>query len=109
MTQVRRNALIRSLCILVFLGCACHAQDKCNVEIKMLLSPTETQAAITSLKLKKETAGRVYFFDTSDLDLLAQGCHHQAAARGGQRSYGQSTSFCRNDDIRCALKYWRRL
>jgi hypothetical protein len=73
MTRIRRNLLIRSLCILLSLGCASRAQDKCNVEIKILLSPTETQAAIAALNFEKETAGRVYFFDTNALDLLAQG------------------------------------
>jgi hypothetical protein len=69
----RRSILSRTFCILLFLGCTSHAQDKCNVEIKLLLSPMETQAAVASLKFEKETAGRVYFFDTSALDLLAQG------------------------------------
>jgi hypothetical protein len=73
MTRVRHNMLIRSLGILLFLGCCARAQDKCNVEIKILLYPTQTQAAIASLDFKKEAAGRVYFFDTSALDLLAQG------------------------------------
>jgi hypothetical protein len=62
-----------ALGILLFFGCASRAQDKCNVEIKILLSPTETQNAIASLNFKKEAAGRVYFFDTRALDLLAQG------------------------------------
>jgi hypothetical protein len=69
----RRSVLSRTLCVLLFLGCASLAQDKCNVEIKLLLSPTETQAAVASLNFEKQTAGRVYFFDTSALDLLAQG------------------------------------
>jgi len=43
------------------------------VEVKLLLSPTETQAAIAALRAKKETSGRVYFFDTGALDLLSQG------------------------------------
>ena len=72
-TPARRSILSGSLCVLLFLGCASHAQDKCNVEIKILLSPTQTQTAIAALNFKKEAAGRVYFFDTSALDLLAQG------------------------------------
>jgi hypothetical protein len=72
-TRPRRSVLSRTLWILLFLGCASHAQDKCNVEIKLLLSPAETQAAVASLNFEKETTGRVYFFDTSALDLLAQG------------------------------------
>jgi hypothetical protein len=50
-----------------------HAQENCNVEVKLLLSPAETQAAIAALGAKKETGGRVYFFDTHALDLLLQG------------------------------------
>jgi len=50
-----------------------HVQENCNVEVKLLLSPTETQAAIAALRVKKETAGRVYFFDTGALDLLSRG------------------------------------
>jgi hypothetical protein len=61
------------LCVLLFLGLALQAQEQCNIEAKLLLSPTETQAAIASLDLKKETGGRVYFFDTSALDLLSHG------------------------------------
>ncbi len=43
------------------------------MEVKLLLSPTETQAAITALRATRETSGRVYFFDTGALDLLSQG------------------------------------
>jgi hypothetical protein len=50
-----------------------HAQENCNIEVKLLLSPTETQAVIAALSAKKETAGRVFFFDTGALDLLSQG------------------------------------
>jgi hypothetical protein len=50
-----------------------HAQNRCDVEVKLLLSPSEYQAAVTDLSLEKETAGFVYFFDTNKLDLLSQG------------------------------------
>jgi hypothetical protein len=50
-----------------------QAQENCNVEVKLLLSPTETQAAVVALGGKEETLGRVYFFDTDALDLLSQG------------------------------------
>jgi hypothetical protein len=50
-----------------------HAQENCNVEVKLLLTPTETQAAVTAFGGTKETIGRVYFFDTDSLDLLSQG------------------------------------
>jgi hypothetical protein len=77
--EMMRGARLNARSFL-FLGCAAlfscsrlHAQDNCNVEVKLLLSPTETQAAIAALDAKKETAGRVYFFDTDALDLLSQG------------------------------------
>ncbi len=62
-----------SLCAPLLLCSILHAQNKCDVEVKLLLSPTEDQAAVTALNLKKETAGFVYFFDTNNLDLLSQG------------------------------------
>jgi hypothetical protein len=58
----------------VFLCCAnLHAQQNCNVEVKVLLSPSDIPAVVTALRAKKETTGSVYFFDTDSLDLLAQG------------------------------------
>jgi hypothetical protein len=60
-------------CVALLLCSSLHAQEHCNVEVKLLLSPAETQTAITSFNSKKETAGRVYFFDTGALDLLSQG------------------------------------
>lgn len=66
--------------VLYFLSCAMllfcsglHAQENCNVEVKLLLSPTETQAATRALGSKQGSVGRVYFFDTKALDLLSQG------------------------------------
>ncbi|HMD07799.1 MAG TPA: CYTH domain-containing protein [Candidatus Acidoferrum sp.] len=59
---------------MLFFFCAgLPAQDKCNVEVKVLLPPAETQNAVVALKAKKETPSRVYFFDTDALDLLSQG------------------------------------
>lgn len=43
------------------------------MEVKLLLSPDETQAAVAALRARKEVAGRIYFFDTDKLDLLSQG------------------------------------
>jgi hypothetical protein len=58
----------------LFLCSVLHAQkNKCDVEIKLLLSATEDQAAVTALNVKKERTGFVYFFDTNTLDLLSQG------------------------------------
>jgi hypothetical protein len=64
---------IFGLWVLLCFGSALHSQDRCNVEVKLLLSPTQTQAAVTLLNFEKEAAGRVYFFDTNALDLLSQG------------------------------------
>ena len=51
-----------------------HAQAACSSEeVKLLLSPTQAQAAVHSLHAGKETRGRVYFYDTPTLDLLSQG------------------------------------
>jgi hypothetical protein len=50
-----------------------HAQQNCNVEVKVLLLPTETQASVSAFGARKETSGRVYFFDTDTLNLLSQG------------------------------------
>ena len=59
--------------VLLLLCSGVHAQENCNVETKLLLSPTETQSAVAALAATKETAGRIYFFDTAALDLLSQG------------------------------------
>jgi hypothetical protein len=64
---------IFGLWVLLCFGSALHSQDRCSVEVKLLLSPTQTQAAVTSLNFEKEAAGRVYFFDTNRLDLLSHG------------------------------------
>jgi hypothetical protein len=50
-----------------------HAQETCSEEVKLLLSPAQVQAAITALKARQETHGRVYFYDTPALDLLSKG------------------------------------
>ena len=70
----------RNLLSLARLGCALflfcsglQARENCNVEVKLELLPAETQTALTALNVKKQTAGRVYFFDTDSLDLLSQG------------------------------------
>ena len=60
-------------CALVLSRSGSHAQENCNVEVKLLLLPAETQAAVATFRATKETAGRIYFFDTDKLDLLSQG------------------------------------
>jgi hypothetical protein len=57
----------------LFLCPALRAQDKCPVEVKFLLSSPAPETAIASFRFGGKAAGRVYFFDTDSLDLLAQG------------------------------------
>ena len=58
---------------ILFLAPALHAEEKCPVEVKLLLSPSTTQTVIASLGFEKATTGQVYLFDTEALDLLKQG------------------------------------
>ena len=61
-------------CCAVTLCCSSFAEkEDCNVEVKLLLSPSETQAAVVVLSGTKQSSGRVYFFDTDSLDLLSRG------------------------------------
>jgi len=63
-----------SFCCAVVLSCpGLHAQENCNVEVKLLLSPAEARAAVAAFGGTKESPGRIYFFDTDKLDLLSQG------------------------------------
>lgn len=50
-----------------------HGQETCDEEVKLLLSPTQAQAAVSALHARGETRGRVYFYDTAALDLLSNG------------------------------------
>jgi hypothetical protein len=58
---------------ILFLAPALRAEEKCPVEVKLLLSPSTTQTVITSLGFENETMARVYLFDTDGLDLSMQG------------------------------------
>jgi hypothetical protein len=60
-------------CALVSSFSGLQAQENCTVEVKLLLLPTETQAAVAALRGTRERLGRIYFFDTGKLDLLSQG------------------------------------
>jgi hypothetical protein len=53
-------------------GSVC-AQEKCPVEVKLLLSSPEPQPVIAALAFKKKTESQIYFFDTESLSLLTQG------------------------------------
>src|SRR5271163_2629022 len=71
MASVARSTLILMATFLPVFGL--HGQETCNEEVKLLLSPTQVQAAISALQARGETHGRIYFYDTPDLDLLARG------------------------------------
>src|SRR5437868_5091768 len=49
------------------------AQESCNVEAKLLLVPTQAEAAIPLLHATGELRTRIYFYDTPSLDLLSKG------------------------------------
>jgi hypothetical protein len=50
-----------------------YGQETCDEEVKLLLSPTQVQTAILALQARGETHGRIYFYDTQSLALLAKG------------------------------------
>jgi hypothetical protein len=58
---------------ILLLAPALHAEDKCPVEVKLLLSPPTTPTVIASLGFRSEATGRVYLFDTDALNLSMQG------------------------------------
>lgn len=60
-------------CTALLLCAGLGAQEVCDQEAKLLLSPAQTQAAVSALHGKKETTGHVYFYDTEALDLLSHG------------------------------------
>jgi hypothetical protein len=57
----------------LLLGSFLHAEQECPVEVKLLLSPPTIDAVIAGLGFEQGGAGRVYFFDSEELDLLKQG------------------------------------
>jgi hypothetical protein len=75
-------------CALLLCCSALPAQENCNIEVKLMLSPAETQAAVAALGGTKESHGRLYFFDTAMLDLLSEG----AIVRLRQGSRGDLTA-----------------
>jgi hypothetical protein len=62
-----------SLLVTLLTIASLRAQETCSEEVKLLLSPAHVEAAITALKARQETHGRVYFYDTPALDLLSKG------------------------------------
>jgi hypothetical protein len=71
MASVACSTLILMASFLLAFGL--HGQETCDEEVKLLLSPTQVQAAIPALQARGETHGRIYFYDTPGLDLLAKG------------------------------------
>jgi hypothetical protein len=59
--------------IAVFLCVDLKAQESCNSEVKLLLVPTQVEAAIPLLHAARELRSRIYFYDTPALDLLSKG------------------------------------
>jgi hypothetical protein len=72
---VKHDALLRSFwtCAVLLLSSVLHADEKCGVEVKLLLSPGQTEATVASFQLVRETTGQVYLFDTEALDLRSKG------------------------------------
>ena len=66
----RSTIILMSMFLLVF---GLHGQETCDEEVKVLLSPTQVQAAILALRARGETHGHIYFYDTPSLALLAKG------------------------------------
>jgi len=66
----RSTIILMTTFLLVF---SLHGQETCDEEVKLLLSPTQVQAAIPALQARGEMHGRIYFYDTPGLALLAKG------------------------------------
>ena len=66
----RSTLMLLAAFLLVF---SLNGQETCSEEVKLLLSPTQVQAAILDLQAGEEAVGRVYFYDVPGLDLLASG------------------------------------
>ncbi len=64
--------LIPSIILSLFCSALC-AQETCPVEIKLLLLPSTLKSVVASMSLGKQKTSRIYFFDTDNLSLLAQG------------------------------------
>jgi hypothetical protein len=71
MVSVRRYSVV--LLVAASLCPGLQAEESCNSEAKLLLVPSQVQAARKSLNATEESHGQVFFFDTPALDLLSQG------------------------------------
>src|SRR5260370_19993230 len=61
------------LLVVVFICVDLRAQESCNFEAKLLLVPTQVEAAIPLLHATGELRTRISFYDTAALDLLSKG------------------------------------
>jgi hypothetical protein len=52
---------------------AAYAQEACDAEAKLLISPAQTQQALTALHAGKPSRRHVYLYDTDQLELLSHG------------------------------------
>jgi hypothetical protein len=59
--------------VAVFLCVDLKAEESCNSEVKLLLVPTQVEAAIPLFHATREVRSRIYFYDTPALDLLSKG------------------------------------
>jgi hypothetical protein len=66
----RSTIILMAMLLLVF---SLHGEETCDEEVKLLLSPTQVQAAIPALQARGEKQERIYFYDTRSLALLGKG------------------------------------
>jgi hypothetical protein len=69
--SVTIRALILSATVAVCV--ASPVQERCGVEVKLLLSPAELSLSIERLDARRESKGKIYFFDTERYELFSQG------------------------------------
>jgi hypothetical protein len=69
-SAARSTLILVATFVLVF---SLHGQETCDEEVKLLLSPTQVRTAIPALHAQGVTHGRIYFYDTPSLELLAEG------------------------------------
>jgi hypothetical protein len=67
--RLRYFALIATMLLVSRLD----GEETCSEEVKLLLSPLQVTVVIPALGARGKTLGRVYFYDTPTLDLLANG------------------------------------
>jgi hypothetical protein len=72
---VKHDALLRTfwMCAVLLLSSVLHADDKCGVEVKLLLSPGQTEATVASFLEPRSTPANLRVLK---LDVFC--CHGQA-------------------------------